>query len=123
MLLDERPELPGGQALAAQVGGGDDGRGARAAVDQGDLAEVLAGTQRADDLAIDADGGIAVLDHEEADPTLPLRGDRVALTEAAFLHASRDLLQLLRLHPLEEGDARQRLHHVRHRAILSAPPG
>ena len=32
-----------------------------------------------------------------------------------------ELLELLRLHPLEEGDAAQRLHHVRHEAILLTP--
>ena len=38
--LDERPELPGGEAVAGEVGLGDDRRRPRALVDQRDLAEV-----------------------------------------------------------------------------------
>src|SRR4051794_40494377 len=123
MLLDEWPELPGGETLAAEVGRRDDRRRARSAVDQGDLAEVVAGAKRPDDLAVDADRGVAVLDHEEADPRLALGGDRVALAEAALLHAGDELLQLLRLHSLKERNAADRVHHVSHAAILLTTPG
>src|SRR3954469_6017843 len=114
MLLDEGAELPGRQPLTAQVGGRDDRRRARATVDQGDLAEVLAGTEGPDDLPVDADRGVAILDQEEADAALALRGDCVALREGPLLHAAGELLQGLRLHTLEEGHAAERLHHVRH---------
>src|SRR3954468_25007946 len=72
VLLDEGLELPGGHPAAAQVGGRDYGRRPRPAVDQSDLTEVLTGAECPDDVAADADGGVAVLDHEEADPALAL---------------------------------------------------
>src|SRR5262245_43977920 len=114
MLLDEGPELPRGHAAAVEVGARDDGRRARAAVDQGDLAEMLARPEGANDLAADADGGVALLDDEEPDPALSLAGDLVALVEAALGHPLAELLQLLGLDPREERDPLQRLIHISH---------
>src|SRR6476646_10299435 len=68
VLLDEGAKLPGGHAAAAHVGGGSDGGRARPLVDQRDLPDVLSGAHGAQDLALEADGGVPVLDHEEADP-------------------------------------------------------
>src|SRR6185503_8834494 len=41
--LHDRPEVPVGESVAAQIAHGGDRRHARAVVDQGDLAEELAG--------------------------------------------------------------------------------
>ena len=66
--LDERAEVPEGEAPADQLArGGDRGR-ARALVDQGDLAEVVAGPERRARLAADRDRGLTRLDHEERRP-------------------------------------------------------
>src|ERR1051326_2066580 len=70
--LDERLELPRGQPPALEVRVGGDARCARAVIDEGDLAEVVA---RAEHDAVLAPAGHlrrAGLDHEEADPALSL---------------------------------------------------
>src|SRR5262245_34104750 len=115
VLLDERAELPRRHPAALKVGAGDDRRRPGAAVDQRDLAEMLAGAEGPDDLPADADGGVAVLDHEEADPALALLGDLIALVEAALGHPLLQLLQLLRLDAGEQRYLPQRLLHVGHR--------
>ena len=60
MLLDERPELPGRQPVAEEVGRGDDRGRADAVVDQRDLAEVVARAERGTVLAADRDLGVAL---------------------------------------------------------------
>src|SRR4051794_8555168 len=95
VFLDEGPDLPGGHPAAAQVGRGRNGRRPGALVDQRDLAEMVAGADRSHDLPADGHGGLAVLDQEEADPAAALRGDRLALGEAALAHHVREPLELL----------------------------
>src|SRR5919205_2401422 len=80
--LDERPELPGGQAVAGEIGVGRDRRGAPGLlVDQGYLAEVVAWAEPAPRLAMDVDARGTFGDHEEADATRSLDGDGVAGAE------------------------------------------
>src|SRR5215207_8686810 len=62
VLLHERPELPVGQPIAGKLAQRGDRRRARALVDQGDLAEVVARIQRASLLSADRDHRLPRLD-------------------------------------------------------------
>ena len=93
---DERPELPGGHARAADVAVGDDGRHAVGGhVEHRELAERVAGLERARVLAADADRG-GPLDHqEEADAAGALLDDRLPRLVAALLDLAGELRELL----------------------------
>src|SRR5207302_11164681 len=64
--LYERAEVPRRHSVAAHVGLRDDRRRPVGAGDQRDLAEVVAGLNRAARLAVDADLALALVDDEEA---------------------------------------------------------
>src|SRR6185437_2893407 len=81
--LDEGPELPGGQAIAAKLGIGSDRCSARALVQQRYFAEVVARAEAAAFLSPDGHGRLTVLDHEEPDASLALGRHRVARIENA----------------------------------------
>ena len=89
MIGDETLELPGSDAAAAQVGGGDHGRRAGPVVDQGDLAEVVAGAEGSDLLAADADVGVARLDQPESGAAASLLDRGLALGEGALATSGR----------------------------------
>ena len=95
VLLHERAELPGREPVAPQVGRGRDRRGAHALVDEGHLAEVVAGPERAALLVPHGDVGVAFDDDEEAGAAEPLRRDRGALLEGALLHLVGERLEVL----------------------------
>src|SRR3954454_3094176 len=107
--LDERSEVPRRHAVAEHVRPRRQRGGARRLVDERDLAEVVAGPDRAFRLAADLHVGLALLDDEEADAAGALLRHGVAGPEAALAHAARDLLQLLVVEPREERDL---LQHV-----------
>src|SRR5438093_6069529 len=117
--LDERPELPRRQTPALQVGRRDHGRRSNAFVDQRDLAEVVAGAERAPLLAADGDVRLARLDDEEADAAGALLGDRLALRERAVLEAAGDRLELMAIQSGEERDALEELDRRGHAADLT----
>src|SRR6266516_3811330 len=84
VLLDQRAELPRRQAVAPAVGGRGDRRRAGAAVDEGNLAEVVAGAERAALLPVDGDASLTGLEHEEADTARTLVGQLLPLAEGAL---------------------------------------
>src|SRR4051812_20025482 len=109
VLLDERAELPPGEAPADEVGAGGDGRHPQAVVDQGDLAEVVAGPQHAPVLAADRDVRLAGLDDVEGRPAGALLGDGLARPESPLLEDRADLLELA---PVEVTEQPRRPEHV-----------
>jgi hypothetical protein len=110
--LDDRPELPRGEPERHDVRLRGHGRRARRLGDESDLAEVVAGAQPADLLAVDLDARLAVLDDEEADARLALLGDDVSGAEAPFLHGGRDVAQIAGLEAREERHALEELDPV-----------
>src|SRR5690242_2019778 len=95
VIADEGPEVPRGHARAAQAAVGGDRRGAAVALEQRQLAEVVAGLQRAPLLAADRDARAAFEDHEEPDPRLALGDDLLAVLEALLVHRLRESPHLL----------------------------
>lgn len=69
VLLDERTEVPVRQPVAGKLGRRDDRRHARALIDQGDHAEIVAGLQGRAFLAADEHCRFAGLDDEEGRAT------------------------------------------------------
>jgi pyruvate dehydrogenase E1 component beta subunit len=101
--LHERAEIPVGEPVTGELArGGDRGR-ARALVEQGDLAEVVAGLQRSAPLAADRHRGLTRLDHKEGGPARAFLDDRLTFGEAARLEQARDLLHLALGQVGEEG--------------------
>src|SRR5208337_954831 len=94
VLLDERAEVPVGQAVAGEIARRHDRRKARALVDQRDLAEIIARLQGRALLAADEDGRFAGFNDEKRRPARALLDERLALGEAALLEQARDALQL-----------------------------
>src|SRR5438093_13640065 len=112
--LDERPELPGGHPVAAELAVRRDGGRAGALVDQRDLAEVVARAERAALLAALADLGLSGLDHEEPDAAVALARDLLAGRERPLLERVREQLEILLLEAREEGHAPEELGPGRH---------
>ncbi len=119
VLLDEGPELPRRQPVAHAVARRGDRRGARPAADQRDLAEVVAGTERATLLALDGDVGLARLDHEEPGGTLTLCRQLLAGLELAVGEVRRERLQLAIAQLLEERDTLDEFDGSSHARILN----
>src|SRR5918996_4862370 len=107
MLLDERAELPGRQPVAAEVGGGHDGRAPRSLVDERDLAEEVTGAERRSLVAADADRRVPVGNDEEARSRAALLRDRGALGEGPLLEVAREPFELAVTELGEEGDLPQ----------------
>src|SRR5260370_26976955 len=107
--LDERPEVPRRHAVADHVGRGGDRRRPVGAGEEGDLAEVVAGADRAAGRALHGDPGLAGLDDEEAGAARALGGHRVAGGEAPLAQRPRDLVQLA---VVEAAEQRHLLQHV-----------
>src|SRR5919106_5715269 len=117
--LHERTELPGREAVALELAVGLDRRGARPLGDQRDLAEMVAGAERADLLSADLDLGVALANDEEADAALALLRHGLARPERTLVHSARDRLQLARIEPREDRDVLEELGRLgRHGAIL-----
>src|SRR5437868_1721196 len=118
--LDERPELPGGEPVAGEVGIGGNSRGAaRLVVDQRDLAEVVAGAELASLLAVDVHARASVADDEEADAACAIRRNDVTGAETALLERAGDSLQLAVREALKERDLLEQLgRRVGHGPIL-----
>src|SRR3954465_7410748 len=108
--MHERPELPGRDPREVEVGArGDGGRADRILVEQGDLAEVVTGAQRAALLAVDGHLRLPAEDDEEADAAVALHDDVRAGGDVPVAHLGgqpgegllvetreeRDLLELL----------------------------
>src|SRR5690242_15389636 len=123
--LDERPELPRGEAVADDFGLGGHGRRAqRLFVDQRDLAEVVARADLTAGLAVDVDAGRSLADDEEADAARSFRRDRVAGRETARLEGARDALEVLVGEALEERNLLEQLdRRFGHAAILCRKRG
>src|SRR5262249_38739574 len=92
-----------------KVGLCGDRRRTRAVRQQRDLAEVVAGSERAAVLASDRHPGLARLDHEEPDAALTFGSNGVSGTERALLHRPGDPLELPRLEAVEERDALEKV--------------
>src|SRR4029079_16860646 len=103
--FDEWLELPEGDALADEAGGGGDRRGPSAAVDQGELAHEVPGAEGRLVDAADGDFGRPLVDQEERGPARALHHDRLALGEAALLEQARDGLAFVRCELREERGA------------------
>src|SRR2546425_559579 len=108
--LDEWAKVPDRHPVAAQLRLGGDRRSTVHVRDQTDLAEVVAGAERADILASDAHLRGSVVDHEEADSALAFLGDGVTGAERPLLHRLGDLLQLTVVEIGEERDALDQFH-------------
>src|SRR5262245_4275298 len=115
MLLDEGPELPRCHAVTQEVGGGHDGSRAHAVVDERDLPEVVAGTERGAVLSADRDLGVALRDHEEARSGRAFRRDLCPLGEAAFVQLPPELVEVAVVEPAEERDVPQGVDRGTHR--------
>src|SRR4029453_2786426 len=118
--LDERPEFPGREAVAAELAVGRDCGAPRAVVDEGDFTEVVTRTELAVLSAADRDRCLASLDHEEPRAGPALVGDRAARVEDALLERAREPLEVAALEVLEERDPLKELHRgfVSHVSIL-----
>src|SRR4029453_7615533 len=107
--LDERPEFPGREAVAAELAVGRDCGAPRAVVDEGDFAEVVAGAELATLRAADRDRCLAALAQEESLSGSALVGGRRAGVEDALLERAREPVEVAALEVLEERDALQEL--------------
>jgi hypothetical protein len=116
VLLHERAELPEGEPKADEIGGGGDGRRARALVDQGDLAEVVAWLERPPLPAADRDPRLPGVDQEERGGARPLLDDRLTFREPPLLEQAGDFRDLALVQVGEERDSPQDLNRgARHR--------
>src|SRR2546423_12303680 len=118
VLLHQRAELPRREAVAPAVAGRGDRRRAGAAVDEGDLAEVVAGAERAALLAVDGHGGLAGLDYEEADAARAFVGQLLPFGERALGEVVREGLELLLGEAVKERDVLDQFDGSSHAAIL-----
>src|SRR5437764_5170134 len=120
--LDKGAELPGGEAVAGQIGVGRDRRGAAGLfVDQGNLAEVIAGCELSSFLPVNLDARCPVGDHEEAHAAGALQGHGVAGIEVTLLEGARQLLEVAPGQPFEERDLFEQLdRRAGHGQILRA---
>ena len=101
-----------GQSIADEIGcRGHRGR-ARSAIDQRDLAEIIAGTERGELDALARDLGFARIDEEEGGGARAFHDDGFALGEAALFQELGDLLGLPAIHVGEEIDALERGHRI-----------
>src|SRR4029453_11903430 len=100
--LDERPEVPEREAVALEVGRGLDRGAALAAVDDGDVAEVVAWPEAGDLVAVDDHEGLTALHHVEPGAALALADDRFAFGEGVLLERAGQPLELARLQPRKE---------------------
>src|SRR6188472_1024494 len=101
----EPAEVPEGDHVAAQARDGGHRGGARRLADQCELAEVVAGTDPSDLLAVDAHRRLALGDDEEADAAhRALLDDRHTGSELTFLCQAGELTQLTLAEPREEPD-------------------
>src|SRR6266540_338923 len=116
--LDEGAELPWREAVAAELRLGRDGRGPGPFGDQGDLAEVVAGTEPSDFVAADLDLRLALADHEETDAALALLGHGLAGVEGALVHGAGDRLELARIEAAEERDVLKELGRFRQGRVI-----
>src|SRR5581483_1121223 len=102
--LDERFELPTGEAVRDAVARRSHRRGPDAAVDQGDLAEVVAGAERASIGSLDRHLGRARFEHEEPGTAGSLRRQLLPVGELSLGELRREAAQLLLGQRLEERD-------------------
>src|SRR4029453_8690546 len=86
MTFDEGAEAPDRQLVAEHIRIGPDRRGSRGLVDQGHLAERVAGTETTDLLAVHRHGHPTALDDDERLSARALFDDRLPRAEGA-LHA------------------------------------
>src|SRR5208283_366756 len=100
-----RAELPECEPVTNQVSCSGYGGRARPAVDQGDLAEVVARAECGDVNAFARDRGLPGVDDEEGGAPGALHNHGLALLEGSFLEQAGDLLGLPPVHPGEELDA------------------
>ena len=107
--LDVGPEDEDREAERPQLGFRRHRRGARAPVDQRDLAERVPGPEPADLVAVDLHGRLSALHHEEHEPALALEGDRVALREAPLVELLGQALELALVERREELDVPEEL--------------
>ena len=92
-----------------EVALGRDGRRARAHVDQGDVAEVVAGPEAPALLAADGHDGLPALDHEEPCGALALDRHGVARVEHPLLERAAQALELTPGEPREQRDFLEQL--------------
>src|SRR6185369_1559826 len=110
--FDQRAELPEREPVANQVGhSGHRGR-ARATVDQGNLAKVVARAEGGEMDAFAGDRCFPGVDEEEGGASGSFHDDRFALLEGTYLEQAGDLLGLPSVHIGEELDALEGGHRV-----------
>src|SRR5216684_490049 len=102
--FDKRAELPEREPMADQVGSRGYGGRAGTAVDQGDLAEVVARAEGGEFDAFARDHGLPGIDDEEGGAPGAFHDDGLALRETAFLEQATDLFGLPAVHAGEELD-------------------
>src|SRR5262249_24906069 len=100
--FDQREELPEGEPVAKQVRGSNHRGRARAAVNEGDLTEMIARPQFAYLSAFAGDGRFPGFDKEEGRGSGTLHDDGLALGEGAYLEQAGNLLSLSSVHISEE---------------------
>src|SRR3954452_762901 len=110
--FDQRAKLPKGEPVAHQVARRGHRGGAGAAVDQGELAEAVAGAEGGEVDAFARDRGFAGVDDEEGGAPGALHDHGLALGERALLQQAGDLLGLPAVHVGEELDPAQGGHGV-----------
>src|SRR3954469_13092993 len=113
LLVEDRVEGPGGQCDRRHRRLGLDRGGPRLAVDHGDLAEVVAGTQRGPAVAMDRHRCRSLADQVEAGRPATLLGDLLAGFMADHASLGRDRLECLVTQPVEQVGAAQRLDDIR----------
>src|SRR4029079_3191564 len=96
-------------------------RGARAAVEQRDLAEEVAGAEGVDHLASALDPYGTVDDDEEVALVPPLVGQHVAGLDVDLVDDAAQLLELVTRHPGEQRHALQELDLLSHDLTLLDP--
>lgn len=105
MLGQERPEFPGGQPEALEVGLGSHGRGAETVLrEECDLAEPVAWAEFPYLATTDVDGRRALEDDEEPDARLTLVDGATAGTEGSVLQEPGKLLERASIETGEQGD-------------------
>ncbi len=123
--LDEGPEDEDREAVAGQVRRRGDRRGSRSAVDEGDLAERVAGAELADLFTVDFDGSLTALDDEEHEAAFALERHGVSRREPSLVELLGQALEILVLEAREQADLAQEVRaRLRHGAIHTrcAPP-
>src|SRR5579884_1420393 len=121
--LDERLELPLREAVRGAVARRRDRGRPQPAVDQRDLAEVVARPERAPLLPLDRHLRGPRLEHEEPGAAQPLGRQLLPVAEAALRELAGQAPELSLGQVLEEGDALQELDRGGHREATAYRPG